>query len=908
MRDRHYWLFQVPVAQFDLSRDPPRPTVGGEAEWPVVQFANEIHAGDGVGLYLMRTAYDPAGPRGLYAIGEILSEPTRERLLPPPYPTSGNENELVVRICYSRVLNAPIGRSQIGDLTAMHSTGKINYRLSTDEWERITAAMGVTDSDSSTEASGRDPRVLRAIEAYEREMATDLKDEIERLRSVFGEVGSIFQEQFGTREAIERLSPEGFLQFLQAVEARGRVNPRGLFSLNLPLPNDPTTQAFQALSADLSALRRALLEMLHGTGDLAERVDRMMRGPRVRRYLTDTLLVPSVLLCFRDPANHAGTNTMEYKEQKLRAAHALPDLPLNTSLGQRFAAYEHSLATLPGRYGRDWDWAQRFMFYWSRSFHDHLENDMSVIETPHFADLMRRLGGQGLHFPVELVSNYLIALQTKRFTILTGISGTGKTRLAIEVAKFFQPEVEVRTPTTIPDGAVPVEVRPYMLAHKRTRFDADLLARMELPEPDRPTGSFEIEVRHPRGTEMLRVSSMGNGGGKELLFKGKAKEWFLSTFQVGDRFYLRPYGRGENAPDGLELLHPETTTVREPLPNYRVIPVRPDWTDNRGLLGYYNPLAERYTGTEFLRLLLDARAESDRAAAEGRAAYPFFAVLDEMNIARVEHYFSDFLSALESGEEIDLHDSESVEQGLAGDGMAVPRRVGIPENLFFTGTVNVDETTYMFSPKVLDRAFTIEFNEVDLVGYGDETGEDPGTSEPLWLTGLAEAPIIKPPPGPKDWEEFGEIADGELREVVIELNELLAEDNRHFGFRVANEIARFVLLAAMTTRVDDGEGDAAWHALDLAVMQKVLPKLHGTQQELEGLLTRLFAFCLEARTVEGAEAVAEAEASWHLHRGRLERVVEQVAVGDQPWLPRTAAKLRRMLDRVRRQGFTAYVE
>jgi 5-methylcytosine-specific restriction enzyme B len=79
-----------------------------------------------------------------------------------------------------------------------------------------------------------------------------------------------------------------------------------------------------------------------------------------------------------------------------------------------------------------------------------------------------------------------------------------------------------------------------------------------------------------------------------------------------------------------------------------------------------------------------------------------------MNLARVEHYFSDFLSAMESGEEIHLHDDPQVEEEED-----IPRRIAIPKNVFVIGTVNVDETTYMFSPKVLDRAFVLEFNDVD---------------------------------------------------------------------------------------------------------------------------------------------------------------------------------------------------
>ncbi len=102
----------------------------------------------------------------------------------------------------------------------------------------------------------------------------------------------------------------------------------------------------------------------------------------------------------------------------------------------------------------------------------------------------------------------------------------------------------------------------------------------------------------------------------------------------------------------------------------------------------------------------------------GRDPRPFLAILDEMNLARVEHYFSDVLSAMESGEAVELHENAAVEEGETDDGVAVPRSLVLPPNLFLVGTVNIDETTYAFSPKVLDRAFTIEFNDVALSTYG----------------------------------------------------------------------------------------------------------------------------------------------------------------------------------------------
>ena len=143
-----------------------------------------------------------------------------------------------------------------------------------------------------------------------------------------------------------------------------------------------------------------------------------------------------------------------------------------------------------------------------------------------------------------------------------------------------------------------------------------------------------------------------------------------------------------------------------------LISVRPDWMDNKGFLGFYNILDQKYHSTPLLDFILNAKANSHK---------PYFVILDEMNLAKVEYYFSDFLSIMESrtvdnpdGEKIHLH---SLEEAKTHEGRKIPQKIRIPRNLFFTGTVNVDETTYMFSPKVLDRANVMEFNEVNLEGY-----------------------------------------------------------------------------------------------------------------------------------------------------------------------------------------------
>lgn len=509
----------------------------------------------------------------------------------------------------------------------------------------------------------------------------------------------------------------------------------------------------------------------------------------------------------------------------------------------------------------------------------------------------------GLTYGEETVSTYLLALQTKRFVILSGISGTGKTQIALAVARALQSEAAgSEIATVVPEGAYEIEARPYMLKYGRMIVPARLLSTINLPAAFERDGKAELEVAFPEGRQSLLLGTSPGTTAATLLFKGALRRWFQKSLAEGDTFYV-DVEPGENH-DRLTLGLPQAVRRRaSERPRYVVTAVRPDWTDNRGLLGYFNPILQHYVSTPFLRLLLDADAEQRAALKEGRPAAPYFAILDEMNLARVEHYFADFLSCLESGEPLELHEDEAVASGEKGDGRPIPRRLRIPPNVFFVGTVNVDETTYMFSPKVLDRAFTLELNQVDLAAFDlDAEAADAGEGAALRLPHLPDHLEAGDAPSAADWQALGALEGGRLRKVVLDLHDLLRTVNRHFGYRVANEIGRFVRLAA---EQGDGEPASLWAALDLAVLMKVLPKLHGTQQELEELLAMLFTFAVTARPEAALDPDLPFD-GWLLDGDRLQPPPDGAL--DAPVLPRTAAKLWRMQQRLRRQGFTSFIE
>ena len=152
-------------------------------------------------------------------------------------------------------------------------------------------------------------------------------------------------------------------------------------------------------------------------------------------------------------------------------------------------------------------------------------------------------------------------------------------------------------------------------------------------------------------------------------------------------------------------------------------------------------------------------------------------------------------------------------------------------------------------------------------------------------------------PSYADWKEFGGLLNGELRQLVVDLNDLLANWQRHFGYRVANEIGRLVVLAsqqsARTQAILRG-------ALDIAILEKVLPKFHGAQQELQDPLQAVFAFA-----IRGKPPGVASPKDWHMASGHLTPADTTMSL---PLLPRTAAKVWRMLHRLGEQNFASFIE
>ncbi len=311
---------------------------------------------------------------------------------------------------------------------------------------------------------------------------------------------------------------------------------------------------------------------------------------------------------------------------------------------------------------------------------------------------------------------------------------------------------------------------------------------------------------------------------------------------------------------------------------YCIIPVGADWTNREPLLGFPNSLEQgKYLKPE--NRVIDLIIEANKAENSHK---PYFLILDEMNLSHVERYFADFLSVMESDEKIALHSG-------ADNWDDVPSKLSLPPNLFIIGTVNVDETTYMFSPKVLDRAHVLEFrvNEEEMKEFLNAPIKPDLESIKGLGKNMASDFILKAQTEISEFEDLTEVQT-KLIQFFKELKKIGAE----FGYRTASEIYRFAGILKILTKENENE----WvvdDIVDAAVIQKLLPKIHGSRSKLEPVLKTLAELCL-------------------MNKDDLSEILKLTEVNykdkEKIKYPLSLEKILRMRTSVIQDGFTSFTE
>ena len=273
--------------------------------------------------------------------------------------------------------------------------------------------------------------------------------------------------------------------------------------------------------------------------------------------------------------------------------------------------------------------------------------------------------------------------------------------------------------------------------------------------------------------------------------------------------------------------------------NFCMVQVKPNWHDSSDLIGYVSRInGEKYVVGPFLRFIAKAMQDPKR---------PYFLCLDEMNLAPVEQYFAEYLSVIESRKLQDGHIEtdpivpfenteaygslidqlfDSDEERKAYKTEEGGKRLTIPENLFVVGTVNMDETTFSFSRKVLDRAMTIEMNEVNLKG-GLEAG---GSAE----FGYIGEDLMGDAAEGKDIYADNQALCDDIITYLGKVNEILEGTPFKIAYRTRNE---FLLYAV--NRLHFATGSELWQTLDEMTSMKILSRIEGDNECCERVLREM---------------------------------------------------------------------
>ncbi|MEC0174349.1 AAA family ATPase [Paenibacillus favisporus] len=315
---------------------------------------------------------------------------------------------------------------------------------------------------------------------------------------------------------------------------------------------------------------------------------------------------------------------------------------------------------------------------------------------------------------------------------------------------------------------------------------------------------------------------------------------------------------------------------------FTLIPVRPDWSDPSDLLGYKD-LSGAFRPGRLAEVLVEASQPANQHK-------PYFICLDEMNLARVEYYFSDVLSVIETQEwkQDRIVTSKLINhESLLPEDQSVYGDLSIPDNVYLIGTVNMDETTHPFSKKVLDRANTIEFNYIDLQQYPSLALQDEEALLPVHNSFLRSEYL-------QLVDVYAEYTDlvHTTTEKLVKINHILEGIHSHVGFRIRDSICFYMVYNQRYELLTPDE------AFDLQLLQKILPRVQGSSLSVKRVLLKLL------------------EEALGIKHSSFSDLMEDASNIDQEWNddqeekkakhPLSARKIAFMLRRLEEDGFTSY--
>lgn len=478
----------------------------------------------------------------------------------------------------------------------------------------------------------------------------------------------------------------------------------------------------------------------------------------------------------------------------------------------------------------------------------------------------------------KLILTSSSSLASKRFLILTGLSGSGKTKLAQAFSQWITPITEARDPFT--PGAEIASDRVIYWVKKANALAVEFWNKDQ--EEDAIKVTLPREMIEEWADYIHENNLERNTPVREL------REAIKTPSKYSDQLHSF-----ETHLKAAAFALVESRATQQSANCYEVVSVGADWTGNENVLGYPNGLDNTsYITKPALELIIHAQKHGN---------IPHFLILDEMNLSHVERYFADILSAIESGEKITLHGDKDRE---AASG--IPCKIKLPENLFIIGTVNVDETTYMFSPKVLDRANVIEFSMDDKAL--DKFLNTPAKPDLDKLAGRGAgfgAAFVN------ESKKAAYVPEGiqiRYKDEMKAFFTALQSEGAEYGFRVAHEAARFMYFYQVLGGYDAAKDDWFDDAFDAVIVQKFLPKLHGSSNKLSPLLKSLWDLCLAKPSAEKEVQVGEGSADTPENQGEPKLPEISIEAAKTARYKKSANKIARMKKLLDSHGFASFAE
>lgn len=525
---------------------------------------------------------------------------------------------------------------------------------------------------------------------------------------------------------------------------------------------------------------------------------------------------------------------------------------------------------------------------------------------------------RGFIYSEEVLTNFAIALKTKPFVILSGISGSGKSKIAQIAAEFMSKDLS--------------EQYTFMSVKPNWKDSKDLL------------GYYNIITGEYEATEFLKLVIRAAQEPEKPFFLlldemnlAKVEHYFSDFLScIESRYYVNKDIIAE-----LNILYPSKPTLSEaivlsafdlraegfdvhnthyPIENYRnnrfsnwwyeTFSSSSNWTAqyrsefNQGNNRLANRLFEAPSGGKLYRL----KTESELSGADLATYRDIERKYFELTSDKIEqepmllHSKDTQLLSTNSdypSKNVNTNSTVSNWYDATTNTYYIPSKIEIPLNIFVIGTVNIDETTYMFSPKVLDRANLIEFNDVDISNI---FGITPTISSQPYK--LKNDPVLLPLElatlqVSKNQVTTNPTVMNDLRKIF----ESLEKYNLHFGYRVINEISLYIENAQKSIAAYP---DLPKDALDFQLLQKVLPKFSGSIQKLWDPFVDILSNIRKSNTTT-------------LQNDQFSNIVTQLFnkefsnLTNQDYsnvfkYPRTAKKLLKLLRNLENNGFTSFIE